>query len=380
MRKLILSVLGLVALFHLAGGWYFSEQLRRDAIEPDHEPAVDDVTVVEVGAGTIRLSAIPGTDPELMAAGILGLDWGTGYGQLSTGFESHQDQTVTRNLSRISGEQPPIGGRARLDANAFPSDPDSAFGLDYTDVTYTSPLGAMNAWRILATGDTWVIHVHGLGVTRAEALRLVGPLAISGYPQLVISYRNDEGQPADESGYFRFGITEWEDLAGAVNFAVDQGAAGVVLVGYSTGAAHIMSYLKHVPDNPVRALVFDSPNLDFEQTVDLGASQESLPLGLPLPPTLVWTAKRLASIRFGLDWDAINYLPDSANLTVPALVVHGTADDTVPYTSSEAFARSRPELVRLLLVPGAGHVRSWNVGPQPYERAVSDFLSEVLSE
>ena len=379
MRKLVLGLCGLAALFHLGGGWYFSDQLRRDAIEPDHEPAVDDVTVVEVGPGTIRLAAIPDRDAELTTAGILGLDWRTGYGQLSTTFERHEDQTVTRNLTRITGEPPPIGAEARLDASAFPSNPASAFGLDYTDVTYTSPLGDMNAWKILAPGDTWVIHVHGLGVTRAEALRLVGPLATSGYPQLVINYRNDEGEPADPTGYFRFGITEWEDLAGAVDYAVTQGAAGVVLVGYSTGAAHIMSYLKRMPENPVRALVLDSPNLDFEQTVDLGASQERLVLGLPLPGSLVWTAKRLASIRFNLDWEAINYLPEAANLSVPTLLVHGTADDTVPYRISEAFAQARPELVRLLLVPGAGHVRSWNVGPQPYERAVLDFLSDVLS-
>jgi fermentation-respiration switch protein FrsA (DUF1100 family) len=60
------------------------------------------------------------------------------------------------------------------------------------------------------------------------------------------------------------------------------------------------------------------------------------------------------------------------------LVIHGTDDETVPFQVSEDLAAARPDLVRLFIVPGAGHVRGWNVGPQPYERAVTDFLSDVL--
>lgn len=380
MRKLALAVLGLVVLFHLGGGWYFSEQLRRDALEPDHEPPVDDVTILEVGQGLVRVAALPEHDAEVDSPGILGLDWGTGYGQLSATFDLGEDGTVSRSLTRLAGELPIAGQSARIDPMAFPPDPEAAFGLDFTDVTYQSPLGSFRAWRILAPGTIWVIHVHGLGAPRSEALRLVGPLSTLGYPQLVISYRNDDGEPADPSGYFRFGVTEWEDVAGAVDLAMNEGAEGVVLVGYSTGAAHIMSYLERNSENPVRALVLDSPNLDFERTVDLGASQRRLPvIPLPVPGTLVWTAKRIASLRFDLDWTAVDYVPEAANFNQPSLLIHGTDDETVPFSISQDLAEARPDVVRLLLVPGAGHVRSWNVGPQPYERAVADFLAEVLA-
>jgi fermentation-respiration switch protein FrsA (DUF1100 family) len=97
-----------------------------------------------------------------------------------------------------------------------------------------------------------------------------------------------------------------------------------------------------------------------------------------LPGTLVWTAKRLATLRFGVDWEATDYLPEAGLLSVPMLVIHGTDDETVPFQVSEDLAAARPDLVRLFIVPGAGHVRGWNVGPQPYERAVTDFLSDVL--
>jgi pimeloyl-ACP methyl ester carboxylesterase len=266
---------------------------------------------------------------------------------------------------------------ADIEGAAFPGNPDRAFGLSYTEVQFDTPLGAMNAWEILAPSSLWVIHVHGLGAPRSEALRAVRTIADEGHPQLVINYRNDPGEPADPSGYYGYGQTEWEDVAGAVAYAVERGADGVALVGYSTGAAHIASYLYRSPDSHVVAAVFDSPNLDFEETVNLGASQRRLPLiPLPLPGTLAWTAKRFSSIRFGINWAAIDYVSRAELLSVPVLVFHGTDDDTVPLSSSQEFFEARPDLVRLVIVPGAGHVRSWNVSPEAYERRLGEFLLE----
>jgi hypothetical protein len=279
-------------------------------------------------------------------------------------------------MQRISGEAPQVGTVATIDGSAFPTDPSVAFGLDFTEVEYQTPLGPMDAWRILAAGDTWIVHVHGLGASRTEALRLIRPLAEEGYSQLVIDYRNDEDQPADPSGYYRFGETEWEDVAAAVQMLVDEGVGRIMLVGYSTGAAHIFSYLYQGAHPEVQAVVVDSPNLDFEQTVDLGASQRSLPLiGLPIPGTLVWTAKKIASLRFDLDWDRIDYLPEADRLGVPVLVIHGTDDQTVPLASSQELVDARPDLVTISIVPGAGHVRSWNVSPVSYQQTVIDFLA-----
>jgi fermentation-respiration switch protein FrsA (DUF1100 family) len=376
-RSIALVVLGVLVLLHLAGGWYFADQLRVDALVPDSGEQTFDLRVTEVGAGTLALTAVEGEDPDLTAPGVVGIDWGTGYGQLGEVVSEGTDGVVVRQMTRTDGDPPVVGALADLDWAAFPGNPDRAFGLDYTDVQFDTPLGMMNAWEILAPSSLWVIHVHGLGAPRSEALRALRPIAAAGYPQLVISYRNDPEGPADPSGFYGYGESEWEDVAGAVAYAMTQGAEGVVLVGYSTGAAHILSYLYRTPQGPVLAAAFDSPNIDFEETVDLGASQRSLPLiPLPLPGTLVWTAKRLSSIRFGVDWTALDYVSRAELLNVPVLVFHGTADETVPLATSQEFFEARPDLVRLVIVPGAGHVRSWNVSPQAYERRLTEFLSE----
>lgn len=380
MQKLLAYALFALVLFHVAGGWYFAEQLKEDSLAPDHEPSPQDVLIASITGSEVNLRAVADGDPSLDAPGIVGLDWGTGYGQLQPQFRIADDGSVVRQLQRLTGEPPSAGTLASLDGNAFPRDPAVAFGLDFDEVEYQSPLGPIKAWRIRASGDTWVVHVHGLGAGRAEALRLVRPLAAEGYPQLVIDYRNDAGAPLDPSGYNQFGVTEWEDVAAAVEMLVVGGATKIALIGYSTGAAHIFSYLMRAPDPAVKAVIVDSPNLDFERAVDLGASQRRLPvIGLPVPGTLVWTAKQIASLRFGIDWDATDYLPEAELIDLPILIIHGTADQRVPLSSSQELANARPELVRISIVPGAGHVRSWNVSPAGYEAAVTGFLAETTA-
>ena len=43
---------------------------------------------------------------------------------------------------------------------------------ELVEVSYETPLGQMEAWHLPADGTTWVIHVHGLGATPAEAEHL----------------------------------------------------------------------------------------------------------------------------------------------------------------------------------------------------------------
>ncbi|HSL24928.1 MAG TPA: alpha/beta hydrolase, partial [Acidimicrobiia bacterium] len=117
----------------------------------------------------------------------------------------------------------------------------------------------------------------------------------------------------------------------------------------------------------------------FEQAVDLALSQRRLPLiPLSLPGTLVWSAKTLASVRFGLDFEAVDYVRRADRLQVPVLVFHGTDDASVPLAVSQELVAARPALVRLVIVPGAGHVRSWNLSPDAYERRLTEFLAESV--
>jgi len=244
------------------------------------------------------------------------------------------------------------------------------------EVTYTTPLGAMDAWHLQADGSTWVIHVHGKGATPAEAEPLFAPLQDSGYPQLAITYRNDEGQPADPTGYYQYGATEWEDVSAAADYAIENGAEALVLSGFSTGAAHAMAFLSRQPREVVIGSLMDSPNADFGETVDYAASQRELPV-VPanVPPTLSATAKFITSLRIDVNWKSIDYISDSERaIRQPVLIHHGTEDLSVPIAESIALVETNPDLVRLIQVEGAGHVESYDVDRQRYVDEVVAFL------
>lgn len=267
--------------------------------------------------------------------------------------------------------------------DGFTPDPapivESSSGVELREVTYTSPAGDMDAWYIPSTGSTWVIHVHGKGATPAEAEHLFGPLRDAGYSQLAITYRNDDGQPQDPSGYYQYGATEWEDVAAAVDFAEDNGAENVILSGFSTGASHILSFVYRNNLDIVSGLMFDSPNIDLGETVEHNAAQRRMPL-LPMnvPPTISQVAKFMTSLRIGVNWKSIDYVEKAGrSLRVPVLVHHGTADLTVPVDQSVEFGEASPDLIRVVRVEGAGHVQSHEVDPDSYMRNVLDFLASL---
>jgi len=289
-------VIGLVLVFHIAGGWYFSSELIRDGFLPAPEPIT------------------------------------------------------------------PVQGPYELE-----------------EVSYDTPLGEMDAWYLPGDGPTWVIHIHGLGTTPVEAEPLFAPLQGAGYPQLSITYRNDEGQPMDPSGYYQYGATEWEDVAGAVDYAVANGAQNVVLNGFSTGGAHAMSFLSRQPQEVVIGMLMDAPNVDFGRTVDYAVSQRDLPLlPLPVPATLSATAKFLTSLRIGVNWKLLDYIADAdETIRQPVLIHHGTEDLRVPLETSLDLQATNPDLIQLITVEGAGHIESYDVDRQGYVDSVVAFLAEL---
>lgn len=235
----------------------------------------------------------------------------------------------------------------------------------------------MPAWLYPGRRSTWAVMVHGKGSERDEVRRTIRPLTAAGLPVLAIAYRNDPGAPRD--GEYAYGRTEQRDLRAAVAYAKQHGATAVVLVGSSMGGAIVVAATLSGLPLPVRGMVLDAPALDLEACVELGAEQRTLPLGLSLPPLLTDTAEELTSVRYGVDWDSFDYLRRAGELKAPILLFQGTADRTVPFSTSDELARRRPDLVTYVRVPGAGHVQAWDVERQRYEGAVAAFVRRVVA-
>ncbi len=196
---------------------------------------------------------------------------------------------------------------------------------------------------------------------------MIPSLVESGYPVLVVGYRNDEGAPADPSGLRSWGLTEWRDLDAAVRLAEREGARDYFLVGHDLGA-EVVSMFLHESDRVgnVLGVVFDSPALDLEGTMDYGSGAVALFINE--------LGQQLARIRFGLEWSELDQVARADQFDVPILALHGARDETIPIEITEAFAAARPDLVQFLRFEQGGHGDLWNVDGARYESAVMSFI------
>ena len=365
------GVLAVIALV-VGGGWYVADVLENDGLLPDHDDPELDMVVDAIGDGrlTLRVTSETSEDGPWIRDGLWGLKSASGYGQVGRILEI-SGQHVVREYTPLTGTLR-NGEMVHVDSSVFPVDPEEAFGLPFEDVSFSSPLGDLDAWFVDGSNTTWVIFVHGRENDRREALRMLPTVVDAGHPSLLITYRNDEDAPADPSGYYQYGWTEWEDLEGASAYAVEHGAEDLVLVGYSMGGAIVVNFLYRSPlADKVRGVILDAPMINFSDTVELGASER----GLPGP--LVAVAKSIASQRFGIDWGELNYLSRADELDTPILLFHGDQDDVVPMETSDALSKARPDIVKYVSFAGAPHVGAWNVDRARYEATVSDFLQSL---
>jgi pimeloyl-ACP methyl ester carboxylesterase len=377
----LVVVVVLLAVLLGAAGWYYAGQIDSDGLAADPAAAASrpDVTVTAVAGGRVSLRPLAGhTAGDALTTGdVYGLTWAGGAGVLSGPPQAGTDGATSRALQVVQGTAPQPGTAAASTRDVW-TDPTAAYGVGYSDVSYPCAGGNCPAWFVPGTSaTTWLVAVHGKGAGRTEPLRALGPAVRAGMPVLDIAYRNDAGAPPDPSHRYGYGSTEWRDLEAAVQYARAHGAQQVVLFGSSMGGSIVASFLEHSASaSAVRGIVLDAPALDFRATVDHGAAQRSLPLGLPIPGVLTSVAEWIAGWRYDVDWAALDYLPGDW-LHVPALLFHGTEDGTVPLSTSDAFRAAHPSLVQEVRVTGADHVESWNVDPAGYTARETAFLGCV---
>jgi pimeloyl-ACP methyl ester carboxylesterase len=294
-----------------------------------------------------------------------------GYNRVGAVLRQDSEE-VERRFVPVSGRLD-AGQKVRMDSWAFEGDPQTGLGIPYKEITYASPLGMFPAWLVEGNSRTWAIFVHGKGAARGQSLRVLRTLADLSMPTLVITYRNDDGAPLSPDGFYRYGATEWEDLEGAVRYALDNGAEDVLLIGYSMGGAIVMGFLERSPlASEIIGVVLDAPMLSFGETVDFSGREEGH------PRLAVVIGRAVSRYRFDMDWGAVDYLRRADELVVPVLLIHGDADRRVPIETSREFARARPDLVTYVEFANAPHVAAWNVDAERYEQTLRAFLAGLV--
>lgn len=376
MRKM--SLLLATAFSVLAGValGYFVRRIERDVfrVKPGGDEPFD-LEVEAVSARTVTLRPLTrGAAKDLATPGWFGLAFEGGYGRMGAilASDGHDPRTVTREFETVRGTLHE-GSRARVDSFVFERDPRAAHGIEWEHVEIACTGGQHPAWLVEASLDRWVIFVHGKGARREEALRALPVVYREGWTCLAITYGNDVECPASTSGRYAYGAEEWEDLEAAVKFALERGAAHVVLAGYSMGGGIALSFAQRSElASLVRGLILDAPMTDLASLLRLRGRQNRLPAPV-MAATLQVTSRRLR-----VDWAELDYHRNGEHAGHPILLFHGDQDDVIPVELSDRFAEARPDWVRYVRVAGAGHVRSWNVDRDRYETVLRDWLRQLI--
>lgn len=283
------------------------------------------------------------------------------------------------------GEREGEGGDGEAQG-AFPGDAPAPAAVEVP-----GELGPLPAWFVPGERDTWIIALHGLGATTAQALPLLPCYSDLRLPVLALSYRGDAGAPPPPDGVRHLGGTEWRDAAAAVEYAVRNGAERVVLHGWSSGASMALRAAQELNGRRsgaegrrdtgraggdaagrIAGLVLDSPVLDWWATVRALAAARNTPRAL-LP-----LAVRAAQGRAHVERERLLRVADPDALTVPALLLHGPDDTVAPWERSRELAAARPEFVTMHTVPSAPHAAMWNADPEGYEGVLRQFITPLM--
>ena len=152
------------------------------------------------------------------------------------------------------------------------------------------------------------------------------------------------------------------------------GTCQMILSGLSMGASTVLFLAdQDLPDN-VKCIIadcgFTSPKAILDKVF---RTVVHLPSGLSL-----WAADLFASMFAGFRLSQKDTRESLKHAKLPVMMVHGLADDFVPYTMTVQGYDSCISDKALLLVEGAGHGTSFLVDKERYTKSVISFLEKHL--
>jgi hypothetical protein len=402
--KKIFYSLGIFLVIALLGvGWYFSGLIYESGLNPEFTEtesvgtAEDRVVVESITSKSIKLNVEEeqwGVMLENGIYGIIGQNGDAVIGKiLNTNGNIIERELLQINGSLVTGDR--IAGSAGLlldektgiykilgtsgwsgQATQGIYTPKSVVDIEYEDIFYQSDIGQFPAYLTSSGDDGVVIFVHGF---RGDYSREVfaqlraKDLMDMGFRSMIISYRNDRGLPKDPSGIFQYGVSEWKDIDAAIDEA-RKISENVVLWGISGGGGPVSSWIQNTDDiSKVSGIIYEAPVISFWESVEVNGAAR-----FPwLPQGLFSYFKIVTELRYGVDFDSMDFRDAVINSDIPVLLFHGDDDEWVPVEMSDLIAESRNKNFTYIRSENVGHVTSWNADPENYVLQMSVFLSSL---
>lgn len=246
------------------------------------------------------------------------------------------------------------------------------FGARLEDVSVTAQDGAqLVAWlaRPIKANGNAVILLHGVGDNREGMMGYAELLLSSGFTVLL----PDSRAQGESGGKFPlYGIIESEDVEHWFTWLqIEAHPHCIYGMGESMGAAILLQAA--AKESRSCAVVAESPFARFRQIAYVRVGQlfhTGSWLGrLGLRPA-VGLAFLYGRLTRGIDLTQASPEDAVKNSHVPILLIHGLADDNIPYQQSEAIHTHNPVRTAIWEVPNAGHCGAVSADPQQFDRRV----------
>ena len=247
--------------------------------------------------------------------------------------------------------------------------------IDYEKIKIRSHDGKMLAARYYHVSDGAPVHIEFHGYRSRATTDFCGINILVrdlGHNTILVDQR---AHGESEGKSISFGIKERLDCLDWINYAVERFGKDtkIILSGLSMGAATVlMASGLDLPQNVV-GIMADCPYSSPEEIIKQECAK------MKLPPNLAYPFVRLGAIIFGgFDPSSATAKKAVSRSKTPILIIHGEADDFVPCSMSEEIYNACASSKTLITIPKATHGISYIIDRPKYEKAVEDFLSEVI--
>ena len=172
-----------------------------------------------------------------------------------------------------------------------------------------------------------------------------------------------------ESGGF-FSIEGWvRDATAVVNAATELSDGFLALIGSSAGGSVSAEVTRRgAPVDALGLLAAPAAWLSFASDPAIGLKRITEEAGMAVDPDVL-----VDPTAWAAEFDSVTTMDAVADVHVPILIAHGTADDVVPVDHARYIADRKPD-ARVEIIEGAGHQLRRD---ERALRIVFDWLDEI---
>jgi fermentation-respiration switch protein FrsA (DUF1100 family) len=246
--------------------------------------------------------------------------------------------------------------------------------LDATSVRFKTGDGITLSGRFFpGTSRATIILSHGYGDNQNQMLPWAAFLHAAGFSIFTYDMR---GRGESGGNAVTLGAREQADLVSTVDYLATRSDVDITKIGalgVSLGGS--VSILAAAQDRRIAALVDDSGFSDAANVVSTSFQTFLHIPAFPFAPVTI----RFAQWRMGANMNDVRPVARIGAISPrPIFIIHGKDDTAVPPDNSERNFAAAGEPKTIWWVPGAEHVRSFDVDPENYKQRVTRFFTDSL--